>query len=365
MRDFKVCVGGVKLFCVMVACVTAAATAYAQGAQTELQSLTVYSYRKLERIAPLARVFELRTGVRVNVVYHKSDLLERLVAEGAQSPADVLIANDFGILADAKDQGLTLPYSSPAIEKNVPAKYRDPEGHWFGLTRRIRAIFVSRMRVATPHLNYEDLADPKWRGRICIRSGTHPYNVALVASMIAHNGEEAARRWLIGLRANLARTPTGNDRAQMKAIHEGVCDVAIVNTYYMGESTTNLKQPEQRAWARDSRIIMPNAKGRGGHASVSAIALLKTSKKLALAKQFIAFMALPQSQIINATINYEYPLRDTMDASPLVMSWGRPVSDALALSRVAELRDRARALILRVGFNEPMTRKLSKRAAVE
>jgi len=211
-----------------------AATALLASASTSApaQEVNVYSYRQPELIAPLVDAFEEETGITVNVVHLNKGMVERLLAEGSRSPADLVFTVDISRLNAVVEAGLTQSVKSEVMKANVPARYRDPDGHWYGLTTRARIVYASRDRVADGEITtYEDLTDPKWRGRICTRSGLHAYMVALTSAVIHHHGEEGARAWLEGLRANLARPPEGNDRAQVKAIWAGECDISIGNTY--------------------------------------------------------------------------------------------------------------------------------------
>ncbi|MDX5297962.1 MAG: extracellular solute-binding protein, partial [Gammaproteobacteria bacterium] len=201
----------------------------ATGAQAA-QEVNVYSYRQPFLIEPIFDAFTRETGIKVNVVFAKTGLEERLKREGKNSPADLILTVDVGRMDDLVNDGLTQPVSSEKLNTNIPASYRDPEGRWFSLTSRARVLFASRERVPEGTVKtYEELADPKWKGKLCSRSGKHAYNVALIASMIAHHGEADAEKWLKGVKDNLARKPQGGDRDQIKAIKEGVCDLAIGN----------------------------------------------------------------------------------------------------------------------------------------
>ncbi|PIW27873.1 MAG: iron ABC transporter substrate-binding protein, partial [Rhodospirillales bacterium CG15_BIG_FIL_POST_REV_8_21_14_020_66_15] len=223
----------------LLAAVTAAAvTAVASAAAVQAadKEVNLYSYRQPFLIKPLLDAFTKETGIKVNVVFAKKGMLEKIKAAGDNSPADAVLTVDIGRLYALKEAGVLQSVKSETLEKNIPAHFRDPEGQWFGLTARARVALVSKERVKPGDLtSYEDLAKPEFKGRICTRSGKHAYNVALIASMIAHHGEEGAEKWLKGVKANLARKPQGNDRAQAKAVFEGVCDVAISNNYYMGK----------------------------------------------------------------------------------------------------------------------------------
>ena len=223
------------------------------------ETVNVYSYRQPALVQPLFDGFTAATGIAVRVLFAENGLVERIAQEGQNSPADVLLTADAGRLVEAASRGVGAPVTSPAILSKIPANLRDPAGQWFGLTMRARVLYASRERVPETALSYEDLALPKWQGRICIRPGNHPYNLGLIAAMIAHLGEDGARTWLQGLKANLAVKPSGNDRSQAKSVYAGECDLAIANTYYLGLMLTDTKEPEQQEWAKSLRIIFPRS----------------------------------------------------------------------------------------------------------
>jgi iron(III) transport system substrate-binding protein len=205
-----------------------AASAIAFGAPTLAQAqgeVNVYTYREQKLIQPLFDAFTKETGIKVNVVSAASGLEQRIKTEGANSPADVLLTVDIGRLEDAVQADITQPIKSEVIEKTVPASLRDPEGHWVGVSMRARVIYASKDRVKQDAITYEELADPKWKGKICIRSGQHIYNNALIAAMIAKHGEAKAEEWLKGLKANLAQKPSGGDREQARDVAAGKCDI--------------------------------------------------------------------------------------------------------------------------------------------
>jgi iron(III) transport system substrate-binding protein len=226
---------------------------------------------------------------------------------------------------------------------------RDPDGHWFGLTRRARVVYASKDRVDLDSITYEELAEPKWRTKICTRSGQHTYNVALVASMIAHHGKEEAEKWLEGLKANLARKPAGGDRDSVRDVKAGLCDLAIGNTYYMAAM---LKNPDQKEWADAVRIIFPNANGRGTHVNISGMSLTANSPNKDNAMKLMEFLVSPEAQEIYAQANGEYPVVPGVPASELVESWGTLNADALPLKKIAELRKQASELVDSVQFDQ-------------
>jgi len=323
-----------------------ALSAKAQG------EVNVYSYRQPFLIEPLLDAFSDETGIRTNVIFAGKGLIERIEAEGANSPADVLLTVDIGRLRGAVDKGLSQPVQSGVLEENIPAQYRGKNDEWFGLTLRSRVVYASKERVDQDSITYEELADPKWRGRICIRDGQHPYNVALFASIIAHHGEETAKEWLAGVKENLAREPSGNDRAQVKGIYAGACDIGIGNTYYMGKMLTNEKQPEQQEWANSVKILFPNAEGRGSHVNVSGMVMAKHAPNPENAMKLMEFLSSEKAQQLYAQLNYEYPVKPGVEVSDLVASWGELNPDDLTLTEIAELRKRASELVDEVGFNE-------------
>ena len=311
--------------------------------------VNVYSYRQPELIAPLTDAFTQQTGIEVNVAYLKKGMVERMKAEGKRSPADVVLTVDISRLSAIVDAGLTQPIESATLTQNVPELYRDPENHWFGVTTRSRIVYASKARVGDNEVTtYEDLADPKWKGRICTRSGLNAYNVALTAAVLHHNGEEKTLEWLKGLKDNLARKPQGNDRAQVKAIWAGECDISIGNTYYMGKM---LNDPEQTAWANDVRIVFPIFEKGATHINISGVAMAKNAPNADNALALIEFLTSKQAQEIYADANFEYPVAPGSVPNDLVKSWGDYVPDDVNLMDLAALRSQALKLIETVDFD--------------
>ncbi|QFS96083.1 Iron uptake protein A1 precursor [Labrenzia sp. THAF191b] len=314
--------------------------------------VNIYSYRQPYLIEPLLDAFTKETGIKTNVVFASEGLGERIAAEGANSPADVLLTVDIGRLDGAKQLGISQPVVSEVVNANVPAEFRDPEGHWIGLTNRARVIYASKERVDQDSITYEELSDPKWKGRLCTRSGQHVYTVGLVASMVAHHGAEETEKWLEGVRDNLARKPAGNDRAQVKAIFAGECDIALGNTYYMGLMQTNEKEPEQQTWADSVRILFPNTDDRGSHVNVAGVILTKNAPNQDNAVKLIEFLSSDEAQRIYAETNHEYPVKPGVAVSERVASWGEFKKDTLSLADIAENRKTASELIDEVGFDD-------------
>ncbi len=329
--------------------VIAGVSASLPAAQTV--EVNVYSYRQPFLVEPLFKAFTAQTGIKVNTIFAKKGLIERMKAEGANSPADVLLTTDIGRLNKAVVSGVSQSLETDVLSKNIPARYRDPDGRWFGLTLRSRVIYASKQRVKQTAFTYEELADPKWKGRICVRSGQNVYNIALIASMIANNGEADTKKWLEGFKANLARKPSGNDRGQVKAVFSGECDIAIGNTYYMGKMQTNDKKPEQKEWARSVRIIFPNTNGRGAHVNLSGMVLAKYAPHRSAAIKLMNFLSEDKAQKIYAEVNYEYPVKPGVEWSKLVKSWGEFKADTVSLVKIAKYRKRASELVDEVGFN--------------
>ena len=326
------------------------AAANAQAA--EPGEVNISSYRQPYLINPLLKEFTDETGIKVNVIFAEKGLIERIQAEGRNSPADVLLTVDVGNLTQATDAGIAQPIHSAILDGAIPQAYRAEDDQWFGLTRRARVVYASKERVKQEAITYEELADPKWRGKICIRSGQHVYNVALIASMIAHHGEEWTEQWLKGVKANLARKPAGDDRLQVKGVYAGECDIAIGNTYYMGAMLKNDTEPEQKAWADSVHILFPNSGDRGTHVNVSGAVVAKYAPHKDNAVKLIEFLASDRGQEIYAEVNNEYPVKEGVPWSALVKSWGDFKPDPISLNEIAGWRKKASELVDKVGFDE-------------
>jgi iron(III) transport system substrate-binding protein len=326
----------------------AGASALAWAVPAQASEVNVYSYREPELVAPLLKSFTDATGIKVNTIFAKEGLIERMVAEGQNSPADVLLTNESGLLAQAKAAGVTQPSGSDALAKSIPESLRDGDGHWYALTRRARVIYASKDRVAQSEITYEELADPKWKGKICSRSGQHTYNIALIAAMIAHHGEEKAEAWLTGLKSNLARKPAGGDREGVRDVQAGLCDLAIGNTYYMAAM---LKNPDQKPWAESVKMLFPNGKDRGTHVNISGVALAAHAPNKASGLKLMEYLASAPAQQLYAGTLYEYPVVEGVPVSDAVKSWGELKPDPLPLGRIIELRKKASELVDKVRFD--------------
>lgn len=312
--------------------------------------LNLYTSREPKLIEPLLAAFTEKTGVTVNTVYLKDGVAERVAAEGDSSPADLLMAVDAGNLADLADKGLTQPVESAAVLEAVPANLRDPANQWVALSMRARVVYAAADLDLTA-ITYEDLADPKWQGKICIRPGQHPYNTGLFSAFLAHHGAEATEAWLTGLKANLARTPGGGDRDGAKDILGGICDLAIANSYYVGLMRTNEKEPEQKAWGEAIKVILPTFADGGTHVNISGAALAKNAPNKDQAVQLLEYLVSDEAQKIYAEANFEYPVKAGVELAPVVASFGTLNVDALPLAEMVANRKAASELVDKVGFD--------------
>ncbi|MCX7545777.1 Fe(3+) ABC transporter substrate-binding protein [Marinicella gelatinilytica] len=317
--------------------------------QQNSHEVNVYSARKEALIKPALDRFQTETGIKVNLVTGNADaLIERLKAEGVASPADVLITVDAGRLHRAKSLQLTQAVDSEQLQTLIPAAYRDPEGHWFGLSLRARPIMYAKDRVNPADLStYADLADETWRGRVCIRSSSNIYNQSLVASMVASDGVDAVEQWAAGLVKNFARKPVGGDRDQIKALAAGVCDVAVANTYYLFGMLSSENDAEVKA-AEQVQVFWPNQQGRGTHVNISGIALTQSAKNPDNAVQLMEFLLNEESQSWYANVNGEYPIRDNTVVHPTLAGWGQFKKDAINLAELGKLGPEAVKIMDRV-----------------
>ncbi|MBB1425836.1 Fe(3+) ABC transporter substrate-binding protein [Shewanella frigidimarina] len=312
------------------------------------EALTVYSYRQAFLIEPILEKFTEQSGVDVNVVFAKDGIAERMVREGRLSPADVVLTSDFSRLMELVEKDLISPVDSAVIDSNIPAQYRSQQNNWYALTMRVRNLYSSKDRSGKIDIDYEDLASAEYKGKICTRSGKHPYNVALVASMIAHDGEAKTKTWLEGVKANLARKPQGNDRDQVLAVKEGMCDIAIGNSYYYGNM---LMDKNQKSWAEAVEINFPNQHNRGAHVNVSGMALAKHSPHKDNAIKLMEFLTSNVAQKMYAEVNMEYPVKADVAPSELVASWGDFKADSLPIYKLAEYHQAAVKLLDEVKFD--------------
>ncbi len=326
------------------------AAAGADRAAAESGTLDIYSHRQPFLIEPFIEAYKEETGVEVNIVYASRGLAQRLMAEGERSPADVVLTVDIGRLWIYADQDLLAPIESETLTANVPAHLRAPDNTWFALSKRARVIAVSKDRIEEGAIQrYEDLADDRWAERICTRPGSHVYNRALMASLIAAYGEEKAEAWAADFVDNLARRPQGNDRAQLKAIYQGECDIAIVNHYYWAKLKHGDK-PAQQKWADSVRIVFPNQDGRGTHINISGGGVAKYSDNKQGAADFLAFLSEKKAQQLYGRVNFEYPVNPAVGPPEKLKALGDFKEDDLPIVRIAELAPTAQRVIDRVGW---------------
>lgn len=319
------------------------------ASQVFAEEVNVYSNRQDFLIKPIIDTFTQETGIDVNIVFMKDGMGERLAREGRLSPADLVLTVDISRLMSVVDKDLTQSVDSKILEDSIPPQYRDPDGKWFAVTTRARAIYTSKDRVGErKDITYEELADPRYQGKICTRSGKHPYNVALIASMIDEHGVEYTKTWLEGVKANLARKPQGGDRDQIKAIQDGVCDYALGNSYYYG---VMLSDDKQRGAAEAVYINFPNQEDRGTHVNISAVALTRHARNKEAAIKLMEFLAGDNAQHLYSSANHEYPVKPGVEPSDLVKSWGDFDADKRPLVDVAKHAKTAVQLVDEVQYD--------------
>lgn len=326
----------------------AASLAFATVASA--QEVNLYTTREPGLIQPLMDAFTKSTGVKVNSIFVRDGLAERVATEGARSPADVLMDVDIGALISLVDRGVTQPVRSSVLEAAVPANLRGSDGSWFALSLRARVLYA-RMDLNLSSFTYEQLADSRWKGEICTRAGQHPYNTGLIAAYIAHHGEARAEAWLKGLKAGLARAAAGGDRDGARDILGGICDLAVGNSYYVGLMRSGAGGPEQQQWGAAIKVILPTFDGGGTHVNVSGAALAKNSPNRAAAVRFLEYLVSDQAQKIYAEANYEYPVKAGAAVHPIIAAIGPLKVDALPLTEIARHRATASKLVDKVGYD--------------
>ncbi|MEZ5787471.1 MAG: Fe(3+) ABC transporter substrate-binding protein [Xanthobacteraceae bacterium] len=319
------------------------------AAWAQSDEVNVYTYREAKLMAPLFEAFTKDTGIKVNAISANAGLEQRIASEGENSPADVLLTVDIGRLMDAVNLGVAQPIKSVTLDQIVPAQYRDPEGLWYAISARARVVYASRDRVAQDEITYEELADPKWKGRICIRSGQHIYNNALFAAFIAHHGEAKAEEWLRGLKANLAQKPSGGDREVARDIAAGKCDIGVGNTYYWALMLN--RDPDKKAWAEATKVLLPTFKDGGTHMNVSGVVLAKHAPNKDNAMKLIEWLMSEPAQKLYADLNYEYPIRAATGINPTIAGYGELQADSLPLTEIAKNKKKAATLVDKVGFD--------------
>ena len=314
-----------------------AASLVATIATASTQEVNIYSHRHYQTDKQLYKVFEKQTGIKVNIVKAKAnELIKRLELEGKNSPADILITADAGRLYLAQQKGLLQKTNSKILNETIPKNLRQKDGYWFGLTKRARVIAYNKDKVNPATLStYEALTKPEFKGKVLIRKSSNIYNQSLLASIIANDGEVKAKQWAKGIVANMARTPKGSDRDQMKAVAAGLGDLAIVNTYYIGK-LLNSKKRSEVAVGKKMAVFFPNQNGRGTHINISGAGITKYSKNKENAIKLLEFLVSPKAQSVFAKANYEYPVNPNVEPSPLLKSWGTFKEDTLPLETLGK-----------------------------
>lgn len=333
-----------RMYALLIA--TSLATTSAVASEVNL-----YTTREPGLVQPLLDAFTIETGIKVNTVFVKDGLGERVAAEGKRSPADVLMAVDFGNLVDLVDRKVVQPVQSPVLEAAIPANLRDADGRWFSLSMRARVLYASKDRTDIASFTYEDLAKPEWKSRICMRSAQHPYNTALIAGHIAHHGEAATEQWLRAVKANLARKPGGGDRDVARDILGGICDIGIANSYYVGRMRSGDGGPEQKTWADAITVVLPTFAGHGTAVNVSGAAVAAHAPNRDNAVKLLEYLVSDAAQAIYAQANYEYPIKAGSAVDPIIASFGPLRQDDIDLGAISVHRKAASLLAEQVGFD--------------
>ena len=332
----------------------AVASLCAPALSAHAEDITLYTTREPALIQPLLAAFTAQSKIKVNTVFVKDGLLERVKAEGERSPADVLMTVDAGNLLDLVEGGVTQPAKSAVLESAIPANLRGADGSWYTLSMRARVLYAEK-NLPLKSFRYEDLADPKWKGKVCIRAGQHPYNTALVAAMIAHDGEAKTEQWLRGVKNNLARKATGGDRDVARDILGGICDIGLANTYYVGHMKASKEGTDARKWGDAIKVIKPtfaNEKSGGTHVNISGASVAKHAPQRENAVKLLEFLVSEPAQNMYAQANYEHPVRKGVALDPVVAkSIGELKIDPLPLTEIAKHRKQASALVDKVGFD--------------
>lgn len=317
------------------------------------QEVNLYTTREPRLIIPLLEAFTDDTTIKVNTVFVKDGLIERVKAEGEKSPADILMTVDIGNLIDLVEAGITQPVESSVLTEAIPSNLRGADNQWFTLSLRDRVAYVATdLDVNT--LSYEDFADPKWKNKVCIRSGQHPYNTALIAAKIAHDGVEATEEWLKGVKANLGRKAAGGDRDVARDILGGICDIGIANAYYVGRMKNAEPGSDSYKWGQGIKVVRPtfaSAKSNGTHVNISGAALAKYAPQKDNAVKLLEYLVSDKAQSLYAKANYEYPVKAGVELDAVVASFGELKIDPLPLTEIAKHRKQASELVDKVGFD--------------
>jgi iron(III) transport system substrate-binding protein len=327
------------------------AAAIVTAAPASAQEVNLYTTREPGLIQPLIDAFTKSTGIKVNSIFVKDGLAERVGAEGAKSPADVLMTVDLGELLNLVDKGLTQTVASKTLESAVPANLRGAKGDWFALSLRARVLYADQ-DLDLSSFTYEQLSDPKWKGKVCLRAGQHPYNTALIAAHIAHHGEAKTETWLTGIKANLGRKATGGDRDVARDIMGGICDIGIANSYYVGLMRSGAGGPDQLKWGSAIKIILPTFAGGGTHVNISGASMAKNAPNRASAVRFLEYLVSNDAQKLYAEANFEFPVKAGATVHPLIAALGTLKVDPIQLTEIARHRTTASKLVDKVGLDQ-------------
>ncbi|MFC5386173.1 Fe(3+) ABC transporter substrate-binding protein [Aquamicrobium segne] len=314
------------------------------------EEVNIYTTREPGLVQPLLDAFSDSTGIKVNTVFLKDGLAERVASEGESSPADILMAVDAGNLVDLVDKGVTQPVESEILNAAIPAQLRDAEGNWFGLSMRARVVYADK-DLEIDAITYEDLSDPKWAGKLCLRSGQHPYNTALFADYIAHYGAEETEKWLTGVKNNLARKAAGGDREGAKDILGGICDIAVANSYYVGLMRSGKSGDEQKQWGEAIKVLLPTFKNDGTHVNISGAAVAKHAPNQENAVKLLEYLVSDDAQKVYAEANYEYPVKPGIAANSIIAEFGELKIDSKPLAEIVANRKVASELVDKIGFD--------------
>ncbi|MBR0819066.1 extracellular solute-binding protein [Bradyrhizobium liaoningense] len=328
-----------------------AAACLATTGASRAEEITLYSTREAALVAPVVAAFTEASGVKVDVVFIEDSLVKRLVSEGEASPADLLLTIGLDKTTQLSTRGLTQAFTSSRLEQAVPANLRGGDAQWIALAVRPRVV-LARMDSALAAIDYEDLAAPRWRGKLCIRSPLHQNNVALVAAYLTHHGEAATEAWLVGLKANLAHKPDGKDNDVIREIAQGICEIGIGNTVALAQLRDGREGAEWRAWAMEVKAVPSTFRGGGTHVNLTGAAMAKQAPHPALARQFLEFLVTPAAQRIFAAAELEYPVLAAAERASIVAEMGTFIADATSIDQIAAHQQAAISLIKKVGFDE-------------
>ena len=315
------------------------------------EEVNLYSTREAPLVEPVIASFTATTGIKVNLTYVEDNLVKRVTAEGDTSSADVLMTIGLDKTSQFVTSGLTQTITSPVLDKAIPPQLRDRGAQWIGLSVRPRVV-MTRADTAFSAIHYEDLAEPKWRGKLCMRSPLHQNNVALIAAYLVHHGAETTEAWLNGLKANLAHKPAGKDNDVIREIAQGVCEIGIGNTVALAQLRAGREGGDWSGWARAVKAVPTVFKGGSTHVNLTGAAIAKHAPHPAAALKFLEFLITPAAQRIYAAAELEYPVLASADRDPILVEIGSFPADALPIDQIAAHQQAAIALIRKVGFDE-------------